>query len=109
MMRPSRQTLVASLAALLVVSGCASTQERRIASGLSDLGLPSGLSGCMADRMVENLSGSQLRRVADFADGLDRDIDRMTVGEIASRFGGIGDSEIVSVMGRAAAGCVISG
>ncbi|MBZ6379775.1 hypothetical protein B5C34_14765 [Pacificimonas flava] len=98
--------LVGAVAAL---GACANTQEAKIARGLTDLGLPGGLSDCMAERMVDNLSGSQLRRVADFSEALDDDFDDITVGDVADRFGGIGDSEIVAVMGRAAAGCVISG
>ena len=97
------------VAAMGLLASCANSPERRIASGLTDLGLPSGLSRCMAERMVANLSGSQIRRVADFARAIDDDFDDIRVGEVVDRFGGIGDGEILSVMGRAAAGCVISG
>lgn len=99
--------LVPAMAAL-ALNACAS-RESRIESGLVDLGVPRGMSSCMANRMVDNLSSSQIRQVARFADSMDRDIDRMRVGEIVDRFGGIGDPQIVSVVGRAAAGCAISG
>ena len=103
----SKAPLIAAGMALSLAA-CASP-EARVARGLTDLGLPSGLSECMADRMVDNLSSSQLSRVADFAEGLDKDVSRMTVGEIAFRFGGLGDPETVQVMARAAAGCAIAG
>ena len=105
----NKNIIMAVLATSVALAGCANTQERRIARGLEAAGLGNGLSRCMAERMVENLSGSQLRAVDRFMDTLEDDVDDMTVGEIARAFGPIGDGGIVTVMVRAGAGCAISG
>lgn len=91
------------------LGACASGYENRIERRLVDLGLSRTLSSCMASRMVDNLSSGELRRVARFADALDRDVEDLTLGQVAARFGGVGDAHIIEVMGRAAVGCAISG
>ena len=101
--------LIAATAVLLALSACANSQEAKVARGLADLGLPYGLSECMAERMVDQLSYGQLSRLANFAETLDEDIDDMSVGDLAMNFGALGDGETVSVMVRSAAGCAIAG
>ena len=93
----------------LTLTACASTAERRIENSLIDAGLPRGLSSCMANRLSENLSVTQLRRVADFADGFEGRVEDMTIGEIGRKFRPLGDAALITTIGRAAAGCAISG
>lgn len=104
-----KPVIAVTAAALFALSGCANSQEAKIARGLVDLGLPSGLSECMAERMVDQLSYAQLNRLAQFSETLNEDIDNMSVGDLAMNFGALGDGETVSVMVRSAAGCAISG
>ncbi len=91
-----------------LLAGCASSYESRIASRLTDAGLSRPMAGCMAERMVDRLSRSQLKQLAHFGKGLGKDARNMTLGEIAQRFNAIGDPQIVEVVTRAGLGCAIS-
>lgn len=97
------------LAAALLTAGCSASYENRIASRLADAGLARPMASCMAARMVDRLSTSQLKQIARFGKGLDRDVKDMTVGEVTRRFAAIGDPEIIEVMARAGLGCAIAG
>ena len=61
-MRPAAKLL--SLAAGLLLSGCA-TPETRLERALVDAGLSEPMAGCMAGRMVDRLSLTQLYRMSD--------------------------------------------
>ena len=52
------------LLALLTLSACA-MPESRLRAGLVEAGLSEPLAACMAERMVDRLSLTQLRRLAD--------------------------------------------
>ena len=52
------------LLAIFLMGGCA-TPETRLRDGLVEAGLSEPLAGCMAGRMVDRLSLTQLRRLAD--------------------------------------------
>ena len=99
---------LAAAAAALVTAGCAASYENRIESRLADAGLSRPVASCMAGRMVERLSTSQLRRLASFAKGFDRDVRDMTLAEVSRRFSAIGDPEIVEVVTRAGLGCALA-
>ena len=92
--------LPAALLAALLVGGCASP-ETRLRTGLVDAGLPDPLAACMAGRMADRLSITQLRRIGDLprarrSGGLD---------EFLHRVRALGDTEILAVTGTAAARC----
>lgn len=82
------------------VAGCASP-ETRLRNGLVDAGLPEGLAGCMADRMVDRLSLIQLRRLAD----LEAAGRAPTTESFLHRVRSLRDPEIWTVTSSAAARC----
>ncbi len=93
----------------LTLSACASGPKAEIARSLTGFGLPQSQSKCVAERMDERLSRSQLRDVADLLDIDRREVGRMKIGDIADLLRGAGDGEVVEVMLRAGVGCAISG
>nr|WP_184081290.1 hypothetical protein [Sphingobium subterraneum] len=96
-----------SLIALpLLLSGCASP-EARVRTGLVNAGLPDPLAACMAGRMVERLSLTQLRRLQSLS-GLNKvDYRRVSVDEYLYRIRALKDPEILSVTSKAALSCAL--
>ena len=79
----------------LLLAGCA-TPAQRIATKLTDYGVPPAQAQCMGDRLASRLSRQQLQRLADIA-RLDPDrVGKMTVNEIAATLGESGDPAIVA-------------
>jgi hypothetical protein len=99
----------AAAAAAVGLAGCASTYESRIRSSLVDAGLSQPMASCMAQRMVDRLSGSQLRSLARLSGLRDRDIGEMRVDEFLSRSRALVDPEVFVVISRAGLGCAIAG
>ncbi|MGB3723762.1 MAG: hypothetical protein WA979_13220 [Pacificimonas sp.] len=93
----------------LALSACATGPKAEIARSLTGFGLPQSQSKCVAERMDERLSRSQLRDVADLLGADRRDVGRMRIGDVADLLRGAGDGEVVEVMLRAGVGCAISG
>jgi len=93
------------LVPLLVLAGCA-TPSQRIATKLTQYGLPPHQAQCMGDQLATKLSREQLQRLADLAQ-LDPDrIGKMTVGEIADTLGESGDPAIVAEVIRSGITCL---
>lgn len=93
------------LGSLLLLAGCA-TPSQRIATKLTQYGLPPAQAQCMGDRLASRLSRAQLQRLADIAQ-LDPDrVGRMTVNEIAQTLGESGDPAIVSEVIRTGLVCL---
>ena len=90
----------AALLGAMLLAGCASP-ETRLRTGLVDAGLPDPLAACMAERMVDRLSITQLRRIGD----LPRARRSGDLDEFLHRVRALGDSEILAVTGTAAARC----
>lgn len=103
-----KHLFVPALVGVALVGACASSYESRITSRLTDVGLSRPIASCMAGRMVDRLSTSQLKTLARFGKGIDGDIRDMTIGEVTRRFAGIGDPEIIEVMTRAGLGCALA-
>lgn len=79
----------------LLLAACA-TPSQRIATKLTQYGVPPQQAQCMGDRLASRLSRQQLQRLADIAQ-LDPDrVGRMTVNEIAVTLGESGDPAIVA-------------
>lgn len=99
------------IAILALLAGCASvTPEEAVRHRLIDAGLKPPVAACMAERLVRRLSPEELRRLghaAQLAEG--RQVDEMTVGELADRISAVGDPHIVEVVTRAGIGCAIAG
>lgn len=74
-----------------------------------DAGLSRPMASCMADRMVDRLSTSQLRNLSRLAGAGDRDIGDMTIEEFLRRSRALLDPEIYEVVTRAGLGCAIAG
>ena len=80
---------------LLLLAGCA-TPSQRIATKLTQYGVPPAQAQCMGDRLASRLTRQQLQRLADIAQ-LDPDrVGKMTVNEIAVTLGESGDPAIVA-------------
>ena len=80
------------IAACAALSACA-VPEAKLRTGLTNAGLPRPLAACMAERMVDRLSLTQLMRIADLpkareAESLDRFLHRVRA---------LGDPEILAV------------
>ena len=82
------------------MSGCA-TPEARLRDGLIGAGLPEPLAACMAERMVDRLSLTQLRRLADIPDSRRA----ATTEEFLHHVRALRDPQILSVTSTSAALC----
>jgi hypothetical protein len=99
-----------ALPLIALAAGCASlSPEDRVRSRLIDAGVPPRPAACMAARMVDQLSMSQLRRLQSLSRLPGRDVRDMTVDELLYQVRGLGDPEIVAVVTRAGLGCMIAG
>ena len=104
-----RTILVAAIAAP-TLSACATTsQESRIRAGLVDPGVSRPVANCMAERLVERLSRSQLNLLADVAMAHREELRRMTVQELMRRSATLLDPEVSAAVTRAGIGCAIAG
>jgi hypothetical protein len=89
------------------LAGCA-TPETRLRTGLENAGVPKTQSACMADRMTDKLSFTQLRRLGSLASVRDDDARDDNVQEFLHRVRALGDAEIVSVSISSAALCALN-
>ena len=98
--------LALSLAMMLLLSACA-TPQQRVRAGLINAGLPRPMANCMAERMVDRLSLLQLRRIGRLGDLRGSDPRELTVDQFLHRARALGDAEIWAVMSSSAALCAI--
>jgi hypothetical protein len=90
---------------LLLLPACATPAER-IATKLTQYGVPPVQARCMGDRLASRLTRAQLQRLADLAQ-LDPDrVGRMTVAEIAQTLGEQGDPAVVAEVIRTGLVCL---
>lgn len=96
------------ITATLTLVACASP-EQRIAAKLVDYGFSRDSAQCLADQLEERLSHRQLQTLADVARDLahERDVRRMTVGDLLDRVRRLDDPELIAVLARAGAGCAL--
>lgn len=97
-----------AMASMLALSACA-TPETRVRTALQDAGLSRPMSKCMAQRMVDQLSLLQLRRLESLSGLRDSRIGDMTFDQFFHHVRALKDPEIISVVSRAGLGCAISG
>ncbi|MDX3886370.1 MULTISPECIES: hypothetical protein [Sphingomonadales] len=98
------------IAGALALAGCASTSpEARVRASLIDAGIAPPIAGCMAERMVDRLSITQLKRLQSLAKMPDRDIGSMTIDQFLHHLRALKDPEIFAVVSRAGIGCAIAG
>jgi hypothetical protein len=96
-------------AAALGLAGCATSYESRLRNTFMDAGLSRSVSGCMADRLVDRLSESQLRSLVRLTGIRDRDVRGMTVEEFLRRSRALVDTSIYVEVTRVGLGCAIAG
>jgi len=94
--------------ACLALAGCA-TPEARLRAGLVDAGLSQRQAGCMAERMVDRLSLTQLRRLGSLAGLKDQNARDLSLDEFLYRVRALRDAEILGVATTSAAVCALGG
>lgn len=102
-----RTKLVLALLAASTLSACA-TPETRLRNGLQSAGLSRETSTCMAERMIDKLSLTQLKRLSDLSKISDKKIGDMRVGEFWRQVRALRDPEILAITTRAGLSCAIS-
>lgn len=101
--------IVAAAIPLLALSACASLSPReRVHDELLRAGIKPRMANCLADRLSERLSVSELRQLGRAAKLPRKDVGAMSIGELADRLRAIGDPHIVSVVTSAGIGCAIA-
>lgn len=102
-----RTKLLVILIAASTLSACA-TPEARLRNGLQSAGLSRDTSTCMAGRMIDKLSLTQLKRLSDLSKISDKRIGQMRVGEFWRQVRALRDPEILAITSRAGLSCAIS-
>lgn len=102
-----RTKLAVLLIAASTLSACA-TPEARLRNGLQSAGLSRDTSTCMADRMIDKLSLTQLKRLSDLSKISDKRIGQMRVGEFWRQVRALRDTEILAITTRAGLSCAIT-
>ena len=103
-----RARALTALLALASLSACA-TPEARLRTGLMDAGLSQPMASCMAQRMTDRLSVTQLRRLSALAKTGELDPRRTSYDKLMHHIRALGDPEILQVTGAAALGCSLAG
>ena len=99
--------LILAALPLLTLVACA-TPESRVRTALLDAGLSRPVASCMAQRMIDRLSLSQLQKLSRLSGIAKTQIGQLTVGEMLRRTKALGDPEILSVVTTAGLGCAIA-
>lgn len=95
-----RAGAVAVLAAALALSGCVQKiAEHKVRSALTDAGLSASLSDCMARRMVDRLTISQLRKLQALQG------EKRSVADYVAAVRRVGDAQVLQVTVAAAGLC----
>lgn len=96
------------LAAALLLAGCATVSpESRLRAGLMDAGLSPRLATCMAERMVDRLNITQLRRLQSLASLRKTDLGTLSVDRFLYKVRALDDPEIFLVTSKAAISCAL--
>lgn len=104
-----RITPAIALLSALALGACATASpETRVRTALIDAGVDRPVAACMAERMVDRLSISQLRKLGSLSKIRDQDVRTMTVDQLLRRTRALGDPEILQVVTTAGIGCAIA-
>ena len=93
----------------LALAGCATIAEDRITSALGDAGLSPKVSTCIAGRMVDKLSLSQLKSISRLKEKSGERPRDMGLAEFLVEHRGDLDPEVYSVLAKAGVGCALGG
>ena len=99
--------LTLATAAALTLAGCA-TPEARLRTGLVDAGLSKPVAACMAERMVDRLSLTQLRRIGSLASLKDERMGDLSAEQFLRRVRALRDPEILGVATSSLGICALS-
>ena len=95
-------------AAAMLLSSCATVSpESKVRAGLIEAGFSPRMAGCMAERMVDRLSLTQLRRLQSLASLRKSHMGEMTVDRFLYKVRALEDPEIFMVTSKAALVCAI--
>ncbi|WP_128892143.1 hypothetical protein [Erythrobacter sp. HKB08] len=98
--------LLLPLGAALLLTGCIDKiAESRVKSALLDAGLSERNSACMAERMVDRLSISQLRKLENLAPREGEPKKPTSLSGYVERVRRVGDVEVLTVTSSSAALC----
>lgn len=97
---------LALVALPLVLTACA-TPSQRIATKLTELGVPEPQSQCMGQRLGTRLSIAQLRRLDELSRITGDRLERMSIRQIAAKLSDDKDPGLVLEIVRAGLGCAI--
>ncbi|PNQ04825.1 hypothetical protein [Sphingobium sp. SA916] len=104
------RSLACGLGASLLLLSCTTVSpESRLRTGLIDAGISPRMAGCMAERMVDRLSLTQLRRLQSLASLRKSHMGDMTVDRFLFKVRALEDPEIFAVTSKAAIVCAIDG
>ena len=96
------------LAIALTTSGCVQEiAESRVHSALVEAGLSDKNASCMAGRMVDRLTISQLRKLEALKARPGERERPVTIGEYVERVRRVGDSEVIAVTASSAGLCAV--
>ncbi|HKX23295.1 MAG TPA: hypothetical protein VJM81_08485 [Rhizorhapis sp.] len=98
---------LALLLPLLPLAACTTSPEARVYNSLVKVGLSPPMASCMAERMVDRLSLTQLRRLSSLSSIKERDLGEMTIDEFIYRTRALQDSEMLSVVTSSGLRCAI--
>ena len=100
--------LALPLCAALLLTGCVEKiAESRVKSALLDAGLSERNSSCMAERMVDRLSISQLRKLENLKPRKGEPVKPTTLRGYVERVRRVGDVEVLTVTSSSAAICAV--
>ncbi len=96
---------------VLILGGCVllaacATPSQRIATKLSEVGVPPSQARCMGDRLGSRLSLAQLKRLDEISRINGGRMDRMSIPEIARALSDPRDPGVVAEVIRAGVGCL---
>jgi hypothetical protein len=93
--RPAMTRFLLPLLALALLAGCGAVYENRIESALVGAGLREPMARCIAERMVNQLSKSQIHDIARLKDKADKNLPKMGMVEFLRRHRGALDTHTV--------------
>jgi hypothetical protein len=93
---------------MLALIGC-STPETQIRSALLDAGLSQPMATCMAGRLVDRLSATQLWKLRELKQLGGKDAQNLSVRDFVNNSKSLQDPEIMSVISSSALVCAIAG
>ena len=89
----------------LVLASCQTIVSDRVEDALADAGVPRGMADCMGDIWADDLSVAQIRGIANFADRIKADGNRLTATRLVRHVRDWGDPEALGVVTYSTARC----